>query len=587
MILNNGGALRIYSSLEQQHRFKSYAYGASAPITINRNQVPPFQVVYPIDAANVNSVVLISRETGAEVDVFTEMEFAGLKTVTFPGYKILKWRASTVIPGPLMAEGMYYLKIGNGVYFWYSEDFVMKNNVSALWKIEYCHGEDFPLPEIGHIDYTEGFKNYFYVCTEVGKPAYGYEEEVKRRDGVNLPLQQIRFKSHRFALILPEEVIDAMSLIPLHDTVIISRGEVEYEVDEITMGVEWQEQGDLAVCEFEFRTDSVVVVNGRGLDGEVDCAAEAGSCYDHVPGIAEVTEAVAYIEEGSAEWDGPYYITPGGAFVDIEDGDAVMVLRRTAPYTDQLWLMQYNTMGGFSEIPTDPGEYIYEFNTGRYFFQNGATKADTVTNRILDVDGNDITFQHVPTGVIEFFALVGVSGVELIGAVLPSFAEETFTAVIPPGTRAVRMVVSTPSCPAIYTSSWFYLDPLELVSCAGDYASDAEALADGVLPGQMYCLTAGNIYGLPVAVVKQLEPFAGYPSSMAALIVLGYNVVFPVSVANEMGLPGGVLRINVDGLATYDDDTAAASGGVAVGEFYIRNYIDAGFPPYLITKRLA
>jgi hypothetical protein len=88
-------------------------------------------------------------------------------------------------------------------------------------------------------------------------------------------------------------------------------------------------------------------------------------------------------------------------------------------------------------------------------------------------------------------------------------------------------------------------------------------------------------------VVKTLEPYGGYPSDMAALLAIGANVVFPVSVANDIGLPGGMLRINVDGLTTYEDDAEAATGGVAVGEFYIWDCSTAGFPAYLIRKRLA
>ena len=576
--------MRIYTSLDQQHRNKAYAYGHAAPICTTLNQVPPFQVVYPMDAASVNSVTLISRDTLTEVDVYPGMVLAGLKTVDFPAYKILKWRASTLIPGGLMGEGVYYLKISNGVYIWYSEDFCMKGDVSSLWKIEYCHAEDFPLPDIGHIDYTEGYRNYFYLNTEIGKPSYGYEEEVRRRDGVNLPLQQIRFKSHRFALVLPEEVIDAMSLIPLHDTVVISRGDVEHEVDEITVNVEWQEQGDLAVCEFEFRTDSVVVVNGRGVEEVDDCGAEAGSCYDHIEGMAAFLEVLAVVEIDSADWDNDQYTTLGGVTVALDPGDDVIAEDTSVrPSTFQL----HSAPLGTAPFSTSAGAYIYEANTGRYFYQNGPTYEDIITNRIIEIDGEDITFQAVPTGIAAFYALIGADGEQLIGVVSPSFAEETFEADFPAGTRAIKMVVSTPSCPAVYTSSWLYLEPLALVSCAGDYASDAAALADGVTAGDMYCLTVDNIYGLPVGVVKQLAPFTGYPSSMAALLALGYNVVFPVSTDNEMGLPGGILRINVDGLDTYDDDTAAAAGGVAVGEFYIRNYIDAGFPPYLITKRLS
>lgn len=585
MILNNGGALRIYPSAGMQHRYKPYAYGQAAPICINRNQVPPFQVVYPLDAATVNAVTLIRRETETETDIFPAMVLAGLKTTSYATYKILKWRASTIIPGPLLAEGTYYLKISNGVYIWYSEDFNMKGNVSDLWRIEYCHGENFPLPDIGHIDYTEGYRNYFLVNTEIGKPTYGFEEEVKRRDGQNFPLQQLRFKSHRFELILPEEVIDAMSLIPLHDTVIISRGNVVYEVDEITMSAEWQEQGDLAVCEFEFRTDSVIVVNGRGVEGELSCDADDGDCYNHILSMVALIEVLALVEEGSADWDNHQYTTPGGAIVPLDFGD--LIISEDTSATPSTFEVQSDNSAFYSSVPQAAGTYIFEANTGRYFFQNGPTSADIVTNRILEIDGNDITFEHVPASIVEFFALIGADGVELIGAVAPSFAEETFTAVMPAGTRGVRMVVSTPSCPGIYTSPWLYLAPLELVSCEGDYASDAAAVTGGVLPGEMYCLTIDNIYGLPVAVVKQLPPFDGYASSMAALLALGYNVVFPVSTDNDMGLPAGILRINVDGLDTYDDDAEAATGGVAIGEFYIRNYIDAGFPPYLITKRLS
>jgi hypothetical protein len=46
------------------------------------------------------------------------------------------------------------------------------------------------------------------------------------------------------------------------------------------------------------------------------------------------------------------------------------------------------------------------------------------------------------------------------------------------------------------------------------------------------------------------------------------------------------LRINVDGLTTYEDDAAADVGGVAIGEFYIWDSSPSGFPAYLIKKRV-
>ncbi|MDV7401774.1 hypothetical protein RZS08_60705, partial [Arthrospira platensis SPKY1] len=101
---------------------------------------------------------------------------------------------------------------------------------------------------------------YFLLSTEVGKPRYLFEETVRRRDGTNFFLQQIRVKTSQFEVIAAEEVIDAISLVPLHDSITLSKGEKVYDIEELSMEVDWQEQGDRAVVSFEFKTDTVVIV---------------------------------------------------------------------------------------------------------------------------------------------------------------------------------------------------------------------------------------------------------------------------------------------------------------------------------------
>lgn len=581
MILNSAGTLRIYLSTADQHRSKPYAYGHRAPVIINRNQVPPFQFVIPLDYADVNSVKIISRETGTELDRFDQMTTAGLETRAFASYKIVRYPATVLITGGMFSEGVYYLQISNGAETWYSEEFCMKGDISQLWKITYCHSENFQLPGLGHIDYTDGYVNYFLVDTVIGKPAYGYEDTVSRRDGRNFPIQQITFKSHFFELILPEEVIDAMSLIPLHDTVQISRGAKLYEPDEITMEVNWQEQGDLAVVEFEFRTDTVVVVNGRGIGADEECGTGAGECF-------EVTyNAKAVLVDGGTDYDNHQYTTPGGETVALAPGDIIVVESHSDPAT--YILESWNGMG-YSSVPTSPGEYAYDINTGRYFYDNNdfPIVGSLMTGRITSIVGNMVYGEAIPISTVEVYALLPGGGEQLV-ALGPSdeFTEFGFEFEVIDGASALRVVIGTVLCPGYYQGPWVYLDPLGLIECQGDYASDADAIADGVGGGEYYCLTVDNIYGMPQAVVKRLPPFTGYTSDIAGVAAVGENVVYELSAANDLGMPSGICRMTADGTPVYDDDADAAANGVSVGEFYVWDASGSGFLSGLIKKRIS
>lgn len=566
----------------EQHRNKPYAYGHRLPIIINRNQVPPFQFVIPVDYAAVNSVKIISRETGTELERFDQMTTAGLLTTAYPTYKIVKYPATVLITGSMFSEGVYYLQISNGSETWISEEFCMKGDISQLWKLTYCHSENFQLPGLGHIDYSGGYVNYFLLNTEIGKPKYGYEDTVTRRDGRNFPLQQITFKSNLFELILPEEVIDAMSLIPLHDTVIISRGEREYEVDEFIMNEpQWQEQGDLAAVEFEFRTDTVVIVNGRGITEAEGCGTGAGECFDNIGN--PVINAKAVLVDGGTEYDNQEYITPGGETVALEPGDIIVVESHADPATYSL--ESWNGVG-YSAVPTNPGDYVYDENTGLYFYDNNT--ASLITGRITSIVGNMVYGEAIPISTVEVYALLPDGGEQLV-ALGPSdeFTDSGFEWEVIDGVSALRVVIGTVLCPGYYSGPWVYLDPLGLIECQGDYASDADAIADGVAAGEYYCLTIDNIYGMPSAIAKRLPPFTGYTSDIAGVAAVGENVVYELAAGNDLGMPSGIVRMTADGTPVYDDDADAATGGVAVGEFYVWDSSGSGFLSGLIKKRIS
>lgn len=584
MISHSPGTLQWYSSLNQQHRYKPYAFGASAPIAAGYSRVPPFQMVMPLDQASITSFVVVSSQTGTEAEYFGNMIGGGLETRSFAQYKIVVWPGTVPIL-PILPVGRYYAKMSNGVETFYSDEWEVLNNLSDYWRLEYCHGEDFPLPGgNGHIDYRFGYKNFFYLKTEIGKPEYFYEERIAQRDGANLPIQQIRWKNHRFEVVAPEEVCDMLSLIRLHDYVKISRGPREYEVDEISFEPQWLEQGDLAAVAVEFRTDTIVVVNGRGVD--VTECVEAGDCYAY-SWEPVIHQAVAYIDEGTAEWDGAYYTTPGGTNVPLQDGDLVVVYRR-APYSNQIWLMLYSDPGGFAGYPNNPGEYVYEANTGLYFYNNNGSPVlgSLMTNRITEVTATHVYGEAIPLGTVELWGLLA-NGQEVLLGLTDAFAftNDGLEYSAPDGLIAVKIRVSTSICPDVYDSGWWYFEVFALITCAGDYPSDEAAIADGVQAGEYYCLTIDNVFGMPEAVVKRLPPFTGYLTDAGALAALGADVIYQLAAGNDLGMPSGTCRINASATPVYTDDAAAAAGGVAVGEYYAFDPLASGFHIGLIKQR--
>lgn len=206
-----------------------------------------------VEGKTIANITAQMKETGLTVKRFSAN---GYDLIIYPG--TLPMAINT-------PEGLYYAEISDGAQRWYSEVFNIVRTVNDYMSIEWWDEE--PLYYSGgHIEYSgETFKNRVYLPTQVGKPEYDFQEEGEKRDGYFFPEKQTSEKIYKFSFVAPEYLCDAMRIIRMSDHVkITSRGET-YSADSFLITPKWQEQGDLAVVEAEFETDTVIKKIGRGV----------------------------------------------------------------------------------------------------------------------------------------------------------------------------------------------------------------------------------------------------------------------------------------------------------------------------------
>lgn len=262
---NNLSVLPWYDSISRQNHRRDYAYGNVYQLITPDRKLLPFQIRRDTRSNSISQVLLKNIEGKTIADITSQMAETGLivKSFSDDGYDLI------IYPGTLpMAittpEGLYYAELSDGVQRWYSEVFNIVRTVDDYLSIEWWDEE--PLYYSGgHIEYSgETFKNIVYLPTQVGKPEYDFSEEGENRDGYFFPEKQISEKIYKFSFLAPEYLCDAMRIIRMSDHIkITSRGET-YFADSFLITPKWQEQGDLAVVEAEFETDTVIkkIFNG-------------------------------------------------------------------------------------------------------------------------------------------------------------------------------------------------------------------------------------------------------------------------------------------------------------------------------------
>ena len=263
---NNISVLPFYTSIDEQNHRKSYAYGKIYPLFAPADILLPFQIIRNTRANDVTSVILYEK-TGKQVaDITTNMKETGLQIVRFQSLRYDVILYPSILPMPLnQLDGIYYMTLSDGVQTWYSEMFTVVQDVSAYLKIQWWDVENLVF-DAGQIVYTEpNYKNTLYLCTELGKPEYEFEEDGEERDGYFFPEKQISVKTYKCTILAPEYLCDVMRFIRMADYIhITDKYGREYDCDTFLITPKWETQGDLASVEIEFKTNTVVKKIGRG-----------------------------------------------------------------------------------------------------------------------------------------------------------------------------------------------------------------------------------------------------------------------------------------------------------------------------------
>lgn len=263
---NNISVLPFYTSLDEQNHRKSYAYGKIYPLFAPADMLLPFQIIRSTRANDITSVILYEK-TGKQVaDITTNMKETGLQIVRFQSLRYDVILYPSILPMPLnQLDGIYYMTLSDGVQTWYSEMFTVVRDVSAYLKIQWWDVENLVF-DAGQIVYTEpNYKNTLYLCTELGKPEYEFEEDGEERDGYFFPEKQISVKTYKCTILAPEYLCDVMRFIRMADYIhITDKYGREYDCDTFLITPKWEIQGDLASVEIEFKTNTVVKKIGRG-----------------------------------------------------------------------------------------------------------------------------------------------------------------------------------------------------------------------------------------------------------------------------------------------------------------------------------
>ena len=131
-------------------------------------------------------------------------------------------------------------------------------------KLEWYDQQDL-VTDSGIISYDNDYKNIVYLATDLAKPEYVYEEDGENRDGYFFPEKQISKKRYKFGFYAPEYLLDVLRLVRLADYAKVSYKGREYQCSEILLTPNWESQGDVALVEGEFDTNTVVKAVGRIL----------------------------------------------------------------------------------------------------------------------------------------------------------------------------------------------------------------------------------------------------------------------------------------------------------------------------------
>lgn len=262
---NNLSVLPFYTNVNWQNAKKSYAYGDVYPLATPMRHILPFQVIRATRSAPILAVRLFNDKGQQIADITQQMLETGLSVQRFAAYGFDLFVYNGLLPLSFQAEqGRHYIQISDGVQGFTSDIFTWTPDVSGFMRLQWWDAETLQFPS-GAIFYDGLFKNTLFICAELGKPDYTFEEEGESRDGYFFPEKQVSYKTYRTIFLAPEYLCDVMRVIRMSDYVTVDIDGQHYECDTFLITPKWQTQGNLASVEIEFTTDTVIKKIGRGF----------------------------------------------------------------------------------------------------------------------------------------------------------------------------------------------------------------------------------------------------------------------------------------------------------------------------------
>ena len=266
---NNLSVVPFYNSIDEQNHRRSYAYGDIYPLYAHVNSLPPFQIIRTT-RSQVDIMVSLYTKNGIFVNDLTALVLsAGLQVVRFEelGYDVIVFPSNMAnLTG--IEIGQYYIKVQDGVETWFSDIITFVTDITGYLCLEWYSRENMVF-DGGQIVYNNpNYINRLYLCTELGKPEYKFEEEGEERDGFFFPEKQISEKKYKCNILAPEYLCDVMRFIRLSDVVeVLDQYGHRYNCDTFLITPKWETQGDLASVEIEFTCDTVAKKIGYVITG--------------------------------------------------------------------------------------------------------------------------------------------------------------------------------------------------------------------------------------------------------------------------------------------------------------------------------
>ena len=264
---NNLSVLPWYDSIERQNARKWWVYNKVYPLFTPAGFMLPFQVMREHRTNEIVSFRIYKRDNSLVGDFTQVMKETGLKVVNPIGAREIDVIVySGLLPAfTKFANGQYYAVMSDGVQTWYSEMFTIVNDISGYLKLEWWDVDDFYMDEGVIIYKLPLFRNKLYLCADIAKPEYIFEEDGETRDGYFFPAKQISEKRYHFTFLASEYLLDVMRFVRMADYAQITKNEQVYKLDTFLITPEWEDNGDVASVDAEFDTATVAKKIGRGF----------------------------------------------------------------------------------------------------------------------------------------------------------------------------------------------------------------------------------------------------------------------------------------------------------------------------------